>query len=59
EFAPYANDCRFADCAHVKELGCAVIEAVERGEICQSRHASYVRLHDQLKDLREWNTKKF
>ena len=59
EFAPYADDCRFADCAHVKELGCAVIEAVERGEICTSRHASYVRLHEQLKDLREWNTKKF
>ena len=59
EFAPYANDCRFADCAHVKELGCAVIEAVERGEICPGRHASYVRLHDELKDLREWNTKKF
>lgn len=59
EFAPYGNDCRFADCAHVKEQGCEVIAAVERGEICRSRHTSYVRLHEQLKDLREWNTKKF
>lgn len=59
EFAPYRDDCRFADCAHVKEQGCEVISAVERGEICRSRHTSYVRLHEQLKDLREWNTKKF
>ena len=59
EFAAYSDECRFADCAHVKELGCAVIEAVQRGDICQSRHGSYVRLHEQLKDLREWNAKKF
>lgn len=58
EFERYSNDCRFADCAHVKESGCAVLEAVERGDICPSRHASYVRLHEQLKDIMEWDTKK-
>lgn len=34
--------CRFASCLHVREPGCAVIAAVEQGEIAASRYASYV-----------------
>ena len=58
DFAPYASDCRFADCAHVCEAGCAVIEAVNEGKICRSRHERYIRLHEQLKELKEWNIRK-
>jgi len=44
EMKPLLNQCRFNDCAHLKEPGCAVIEAVERGEIDAGRYDSYVKL---------------
>ncbi len=56
EFAPYLGACRFLGCRHVKEKGCAVLEAVRLGKIPRQRHESYVRLWEELKDLREWNT---
>lgn len=54
EFAPYLADCRFVGCQHVKEKGCAVLQAVKEGNIPQSRHRSYVRLYEELKPLKEW-----
>lgn len=54
EFAPYLDDCRFVGCQHVKEKGCAVLQAVKEGKIPQSRHRSYVRLYEELKPLKEW-----
>lgn len=39
-----ARDCRFADCGHGSEPGCAVLAAVETGEIPQRRLDSYHRL---------------
>lgn len=54
EFAPYLGQCKFTGCAHVKEKGCAVRAAVETGEIAQSRHDSYVRLYESVKDLKQW-----
>ncbi len=44
EFRPYLGQCRFSDCAHLKEPGCAVLAAVERGEISPARYNSYVKL---------------
>lgn len=44
ELAPYAGRCRFADCTHVGEPGCAVRRAVAAGHITRERYASYVRL---------------
>ena len=57
EFAPYLDQCRFTGCAHVKEKGCAVLAAVKAGEIPPSRHASYVRLYQQAKEVPEWQRK--
>lgn len=57
EFRPYLQDCRFVGCSHIKEKGCAVLSAVKAGDIAKSRHASYVRLHEELKDLRAWNSR--
>lgn len=54
EFAPYLGKCRFPDCAHVKEKGCAVLEAKERGLIQPTRHQSYVRLYEQAKAIPDW-----
>ena len=58
EFAPYVDDCRFTGCTHTKEKGCRVLQAVKEGMIPASRHRSYVRLFDELKDVKEWQQKK-
>lgn len=55
EFVPYLDGCRFVGCSHTKEKGCAVLEAVRSGAISHSRHASYLRLYEELKPLRDWN----
>ena len=57
EFAPFVDECRFVGCRHVKEKGCAVLQAVKDGKIPRARHASYVRLADELKDVNEWDKK--
>ncbi len=54
EFGAYLDRCRFQGCAHVKERGCAVLAAVEAGEIAPSRHKSYVRLYQQAKEILPW-----
>lgn len=55
EFRPYLDRCRFVGCSHTKEKGCAVLGAVKAGEIPRSRHESYVRLYNELKELRTWS----
>ena len=58
EFRPYLDQCHFVGCSHTKEKGCAVLEAVRDGKIQKSRHASYVRLYEELKPLQDWQEKK-
>ena len=57
EFAEYEGKCRFPDCAHVKEKGCAVLEAVENGEIARSRHKDYCEMYEEAKQIKEWEVK--
>lgn len=54
EFGPYIGKCRFDDCAHLKEPGCAVREALAEGVIHPSRHESYARLYEISAKYREW-----
>ena len=58
EFVPYLDQCRFVGCSHTKEKGCAVLEALRSGAIQSSRHESYLRLHEELKLLQDWQEKK-
>ena len=58
DFAPYLGKCRFHDCTHQKEPGCAVRSAVACGEIAPSRYESYIRLYEKAKEIREWELKK-
>lgn len=58
EFVPYLEQCRFIGCAHGKEKGCAVREAVEAGMIARSRYQSYLRLYEQAKELNQWEINK-
>lgn len=43
-----ALDCRFRNCAHDAEPGCAVLAAVERGDLSRNRFASYHKLRKEL-----------
>lgn len=57
DIAPYVADCRFSDCIHTVEPGCAVKEALEAGEISEHRYESFVRLreeHQKLADMYWW-----
>ncbi len=40
----YAANCRFADCTHTDEPGCAVLVAVEKGILSDDRYQSYLKL---------------
>ena len=57
DFAPYLGKCRFHDCAHLKEPGCAVTAALERGEIAESRYRSYTRLYELCAQQNFWEQK--
>ncbi|QDU69900.1 ribosome small subunit-dependent GTPase A [Engelhardtia mirabilis] len=48
DFAPYNTKCRFPNCAHDHEPDCAVVNAVEAGELATSRYLSYVEMLDEL-----------
>jgi ribosome biogenesis GTPase len=50
EFEPFIGGCRFQDCNHLKEPDCAVIAALQRGEISKSRYVSYERLFAAAKE---------
>ena len=54
EFRSYLEQCRFVGCAHLKERGCAVRQAVEDGAISPSRYQSYARLYEQVKSRPQW-----
>lgn len=48
-----AGECRFRDCRHVDEPGCAVVAAVRRGDISAARLASYRSLREETEKVRE------
>ena len=57
DFAPYLGQCRYHDCAHLKEPDCAVLQALQQGDIEASRHSSYARLYESAKDIKLWELK--
>ena len=48
ELRPYLDQCRFADCRHSVEPGCAVRDAVARGDVSRARYESFIKLRDEL-----------
>jgi ribosome biogenesis GTPase len=48
------EQCRFSNCIHVNEPGCAVKDAVERGDISKERYEFFLRCYEKLKTER-WN----
>ena len=47
EFMRHAPQCQYYNCTHTHEPGCAVIRAVEAGEIAPQRYVSYLKLLDE------------
>ncbi|MBQ4577621.1 MAG: ribosome small subunit-dependent GTPase A [Clostridia bacterium] len=54
EIDRFFAQCRFTDCKHIKEPGCVVREAVERGEIARSRYQSYCMLYEEVAAQKLW-----
>ena len=57
DFAPYLGACQYRDCAHRKEPGCRVRQALADGEIMPSRYDSYLRLYERAMEIPSWQTK--
>ena len=62
EFVPFLADCRFPDCTHAHEPGCAVQDAVDEGAITPERYGSYLSILEtvaeshQLSKEAKWRT---
>jgi ribosome biogenesis GTPase len=55
EFREPVEHCRYPDCSHIHEPGCAVLQLLREGVIQADRHASYVTLLSELTDLpKDW-----
>ncbi len=55
ELARYAGQCRFDNCRHLEEPGCAVVHAVERDDLSETRFMSYRRLLEEAdRATRPW-----
>ncbi|MGR9046066.1 MAG: ribosome small subunit-dependent GTPase A [Gammaproteobacteria bacterium] len=48
EFQPLLDDCQFNDCRHVKDKGCAVRSAAEKGEISMNRYQRFLKLREKM-----------
>lgn len=55
EFRDLLPYCRYTDCTHTKEEGCAVVDAVKSGKISKSRHDSFISIYDVLKTKKFWD----
>ena len=43
----YSQNCKFKDCTHTNEIGCSVIEAVEKGEIERASYENYMKMEKE------------
>ncbi len=53
-----ANDCKFHDCKHTSDKGCAIRAAVESGVLDAARYESYLKLEDEIAELTERRKKR-
>lgn len=52
EFREYIGGCKFRDCKHLDDPGCLIRSAVEKGEINQTRYASYHKILATMEEQR-------
>ena len=58
DFGEFIGKCRFDDCSHRREPGCAVRRAFEEGFIEKTRYDSYLRLYEKSSQINLWELKK-
>jgi ribosome biogenesis GTPase len=47
EMAELSKECRYSDCSHIQEQGCAILAALKEGTISQERYQNFVKLHKE------------
>ncbi len=52
EFQPWIEQCRFHNCRHVNDKGCAVKAAVEEGKIARTRYQRFLKLREKMPSQR-------
>ena len=58
EFFALSSSCKFANCTHLNEPGCAVKEGLETGQIHPWRYANYLQLVEEVEDQNYWERHK-
>ena len=58
EFFAISSDCKFPDCTHRSEPGCAVKKALEEGEIFELRYSNYLKILDEIEGQNYWERHK-
>ena len=53
EMRQLINECRFNNCMHIDEPGCAVTKAVEEGKISSQRYISYLNILSSM-EKKKW-----
>ncbi len=54
DLRPHVGQCRFHNCTHDHEPGCAVLTALDAGQITPNRHRLYLELRGELASKRQW-----
>lgn len=50
EFVDLIPGCRFPDCSHTHEEGCAIKSALDRGDVSEARYDSYVKMYEECRE---------
>ena len=58
EIFALSGNCKYPDCSHRTEPGCAIIQAVEEGEIFELRYMNYLKIVDEIKEQNYWERHK-
>lgn len=58
EFFAKSHECRFSNCMHLNEPGCAIKQALEDGEISELRYLNYVTLQEDTSNQNHWERNK-
>lgn len=54
EFFKYSENCKFNNCLHREEPGCAVVSAMEEDKVSALRYANYLQILDEIEDQNYW-----
>ena len=54
EFFELSDNCRFNNCMHRDEPGCAIVQGMETEVISELRYANYLQILDEIEDQNYW-----